>query len=104
MTVPLLSQIRFPLARDVAYDFNPNQSWRQSVTQRHEMDTSSRRRLMLICRCVVMTVPGRFMPLTHINILPMMHGLFGDLDNKLDMLSIYLAKHVSICQLIKKTI
>ena len=82
---------------DVAYDFNPNQSRHKSVMQRHEMDTSSRRRPMLRCWCVVMTVPGCFMPLTHINILPTMCDLFGDLDSKLDMLSIYLVERVSVC-------
>ena len=97
MTVPLLSQIGFPLACDVAYDFNPNQSWRQSVTQRHEMDTSSRRRLILRWWSMVMTVPGRFLPLTHRKIVPTMRCLFGDLDNKLDTLSIYLVERVSVC-------
>ena len=97
MMVPLLSQIGFLLVRDVAYDFSPNQSRHQSVMQRHEMDTSSRRRLMLRCLRVVMKFPGHFMPLTHRNILPAMRGLFGDLDNKLDTLSIYLAERVSVC-------
>ena len=46
---------------------------------------------------MVMIVPGRFMPLTHINILPTMRGLFGDLEKKMDTLSIYLAERVSIC-------
>ena len=46
---------------------------------------------------MVMTVPGRFVPLTPRNMLPTMRGLFGDLDSKLDTLSIYLAEHVSIC-------
>ena len=81
----------------MAYDFNPNQSQRQSVMQRHEMDTSSRRRLMLRCWLMVMSVPGHFVPLTHINMLPTMRGLFGDLDSKLDTLSIYLAECVSVC-------
>ena len=85
------------MARDVAYDFNPNQSRRQSVTQRCEMDTSSRIRLMLRCWRMVMTVPSRFVPLTHINILPTMSGLFGDMDDKLDTLSIYLDERVSVC-------
>ena len=97
MTVPLLSQIGFPLARDVAYEFNPNQSRRQGVMQRHEIDTSSRRILMLRCWHMVIIVPGCFMPLTHINMLPTMRGLFGDLDSKMDTLSIYLAEHVSVC-------
>ena len=97
MTVPLLSQIGFPLVHDVAYDFNPNQSRHKSVMQRHEMDTSSRRILMLRCLRVVMTFPGHFVPLTHRNMLPTMRSLFGDLDNKLDTLSIYLDEHVSIC-------
>ena len=35
------------------------------------------------------------MPLTHRNMLPTMHGMFGDLDSKLDTLSIYLAERVS---------
>ena len=96
MEIPLLSQIGLPLAADVAYEFNPNQSWCQGVMQRHEMGTSSRRRLMLRCWRMVMTVPGRFpVPLAHINMLPTMHGLFGDLDSKLDMLSIYLAERMS---------
>ena len=81
----------------MAYEFNPNQSRRQGVMQRHEIDTSSRRRPMLICWHVLMTVPSRFVHLTHINMLPTMVGLFGDLDNKLDTLSIYLAEHVSVC-------
>ena len=47
---------------------------------------------------MVMTVPKFFpMPLTDINMLPTMCGLFGDMENKLDMLSIYLAEHVSAC-------
>ena len=33
-----------------------------------------------------------------------MHDLFDDMDNKLGMLSIYSAEHVSIFQLVKKTI
>ena len=97
MTVPLLSQISFPLVHDVAYDFNPNQSQCQGVMQRHEMGTYSRRRLMLRCWHVVMTVPGRFVPLMHKNMLPTMCGLFGDLDSKIDTLSIYLAERASVC-------
>ena len=46
---------------------------------------------------MVMIVPGCFVPLTHRNMIPTMHGLFGDLDNKLDTLSIYLAECVSAC-------
>ena len=46
---------------------------------------------------MVMTVPGCFVPLMHRNILPIMCGLFGDLDGKLDTLSICLAERVSIC-------
>ena len=36
------------------------------------------------------------MPLTHINMLPTMHGLFSDMDNKLDTLSMCLTEYVSI--------
>ena len=97
MIVPLFLQIVFPLAHNVAYDFNPNQSQCQSVTPRHEMDTSSRRRPMLRCWRMVMIVPGHFVPLTFRNMLPTMRGLFGDLDSKLDTLSIYLAESMSIC-------
>ena len=89
MIVPLILKIGFPLARDVAYDFNPILIQHQGVTQRHEMDTSSRRRLMLRCQRVVMTVPDRFIALMHKNMLPTMCDLFGDLDSKLDTLSIY---------------
>ena len=46
---------------------------------------------------MVMTVPGRFVPLTPRNMLPTMCGLFGDLDNKLDTLSIYLVEHMYVC-------
>ena len=82
----------------MAYDFSPSQSRSQGVMQRHEMGTSSRRRLMLRCWRVVMTVPGRFLlPLTHRNMLPTMHGLFGDMDRNLDTLSIYLAERVFVC-------
>ena len=37
------------------------------------------------------------MPLMHINMLPTMRGLFGDLDSKIDTLSIYLVECVSVC-------
>ena len=61
------------------------------------METSSRRRLMLRCWRVVMIVPSRFVRLTHRNMLPTMRGLFGDLDSKLDMLSIDLVECVFVC-------